>query len=218
MKEILAVDTTSRIEQIYIRSTISGGGLTGLTNASSGLVAYYHRDSAVSGGTAISLVTMTVGTYTSSGFAEIDATNMPGWYQFCPPTAALASGAKTCAFHFQGATNMVATPLEVQLTAFDLQIAGLTAAAAVNISQGGVAVITGTAVTGTLSSTAMSCSGNAASSTNSIWIGRTVIWTSGVLLGSQALVSAYNGTTKVITYATTQTAAAPSNGDTFVII
>lgn len=109
---------TSEIWQIFIAdsSSSTGAGLAGLTNASSGLTAYYHRDTDTTA-TAISLVTMTVGTFTSSGFKEIDATNMPGWYQFCPPNAALASGAKSCAFHLKGATNMAPIPIEVQLTA-----------------------------------------------------------------------------------------------------
>ncbi len=58
---------------------------------------------------------MTVGTYTSAGFKEIDGTNMPGWYQFCPPNSALASGAKSVGFHLKGATNMAPLPIEVDL-------------------------------------------------------------------------------------------------------
>jgi len=109
---------TSEIWQVFIAdaSSATGAGLTGLTNASAGLTAYYHRDTDTTA-TAITLVTMTVGTFTSSGFKEIDATNMPGWYQFCPPNAALASGAKSCAFLLKGATNMAPLPIEVQLTA-----------------------------------------------------------------------------------------------------
>ncbi len=113
---------TSQIFQIFVAdsSSTTGGGLTGLTNATSGLTAYYHRDTDTTA-TAISLVTMTVGTFTSSGFKEIDATNMPGWYQFCPPNAALASGAANVGFHLKGATNMAPLPIEVQLSAFDIQ-------------------------------------------------------------------------------------------------
>jgi len=109
---------TSEIWQVFIRdsSSTTGAGLTGLAHNTASLTAYYHRDTDTTA-TAITLVTMTVGTFTSSGFKEIDATNMPGWYQFCPPNAALASGAKSCAFHLKGATNMAPLPIEVQLTA-----------------------------------------------------------------------------------------------------
>lgn len=111
---------TSEIWQIFIRdsSSTTGAGLAGLVFNTASLTAYYHRDTDTTA-TAISLVTMTVGTFTSSGFKEIDATNMPGWYQFCPPNAAIASGAKSCGFHLKGATNMAPLPIEVQLTAIN---------------------------------------------------------------------------------------------------
>jgi len=107
---------TSEIWQIFLQDTskTDGSGLTGLTSASSGLTAYYHRDTDTTA-TAIALVSMTLGTFTSGGFKEIDATNMPGWYQFCPPNAAIAAGAKSCAFHLQGATHLAPLPIEVQL-------------------------------------------------------------------------------------------------------
>jgi hypothetical protein len=116
MKIIRKAGATSNILQIFIAdsSSTTGGGLTGLTSASSGLTAYYHRDTDTTA-TAISLVTMTVGTFTSSGFKEIDATNMPGWYQFCPPDAALTTGAKSVGLHLKGATNMAPLPIEIDL-------------------------------------------------------------------------------------------------------
>lgn len=118
MKLLRKVGSTSQIFQIFVQdsSSSTGAGLTGLTNASSSLTAYYHRDTDTTA-TAISLVTMTVGTFTSSGFKEIDSTNMPGWYQFCPPNAALASGAASVGLHLKGATNMAPLPIEVDLDA-----------------------------------------------------------------------------------------------------
>ena len=109
---------TSEIWQIFCQdsSSTTGAGLTGLLFNTASLTAYYHRDTDTTA-TAISLVTMTVGTFTSSGFKEIDATNMPGWYQLCPPNAAVASGAKSCAIHLKGATNLAPLAIEVQLTA-----------------------------------------------------------------------------------------------------
>ena len=116
MKLLRAPGATSQILQIFIADSSStvGAGLSGLTNATSGLIAYYHRDTDTTA-TAISLVSMTVGTFTSSGFAEIDATHMKGWYQFCPPNAALASGASSAALHLQGAANMAELPIEIDL-------------------------------------------------------------------------------------------------------
>lgn len=109
---------TSQILQVFIQNSTSttGAGLTGLAYNTAGLTAYYHRDTDTTA-TAVSLVTMTSGTFTSGGFVEIDATNMPGWYQFCPPNAALASGAANVGFHLKGATNMAPLPLEIDLDA-----------------------------------------------------------------------------------------------------
>lgn len=109
---------TSEIWQIFIQdsSSTTGAGLTGLAFNTASLVAYYHRDTDTTA-TVMTLVTMTVGTFTSLGFKEIDATNMPGWYQLCPPNAAIAAGAKSCGFHLKGATNMAPLAIECQLVA-----------------------------------------------------------------------------------------------------
>lgn len=122
MKIIKKAGDTSTILQIFIQdsSSTTGAGLTGLAYNTAGLTAYYHRNTDTTA-TAISLVTMTVGTFTSSGFKEIDATNMPGWYQLCPPDAALAAGATSVGIHLKGATNMAPLPIEIQLVAIDLQ-------------------------------------------------------------------------------------------------
>lgn len=116
MKLLRKVGATSEIWQVFIAdsSSTTGAGLTGLVFNSASLTAYYHRDTDTTA-TAITLATMTVGTFTSSGFKEIDATNMAGWYQFCPPNAALETGAKSCGFHLKGATNMAPLPIEVDL-------------------------------------------------------------------------------------------------------
>jgi hypothetical protein len=118
MKLIRKVGVTGEIWQILIQNSasITGAGLTGLAFNTANLTCYYHRDTDTTA-TAVSLVTMTAGTFTSSGFKEIDSTNMPGDYQFCPPNAALASGAKSCLFHFKGASNMADLVIEVDLDA-----------------------------------------------------------------------------------------------------
>ncbi len=129
MKLVKIAGATSEKWQIFIRdsSSVVGAGLTGLTYQSGSLTAYYHRDTDTTA-TAISLADMTVGTFTSSGFKVIDGTNMPGCYQFCPPNAALATGAKTCLFMLKGAANMAQLVIEVQL---DSEAALLDAASAV---------------------------------------------------------------------------------------
>lgn len=131
MKLQKVLGATSEIWQIFIQdsSSATGAGLTGLTNASGSLTAYFHRDTDTTA-TAIALVSMTAGTFTSSGFIQIDATNMPGWYQLCPPNAALASGAKSVGIQLKGATNMAPLNIEVQLLAVNVDDAvrmGMTA-------------------------------------------------------------------------------------------
>ncbi len=118
MKLVVAAGSTSQIWQIFIRDSSStvGAGLTGLAFGTGSLTAYYHRDVGTTA-TAITLADMTVGTFTSSGFKVIDGTNMPGCYQFCPPNAALATGAKSCLFMLKGAANMAQLVIEVQLDA-----------------------------------------------------------------------------------------------------
>lgn len=124
MKLLKKLGKTSQIWQVFIQdsSSTTGAGLTGLVFNSSSLTAYFHRDTDTTA-TAISLVTMTVGTFTSGGFKEIDAANMPGFYQFCPPNTALATGAESVGFMLKGAANMAPLAIEVQLTAIDVDSA-----------------------------------------------------------------------------------------------
>lgn len=107
---------TSQILQVFIQdsSSTTGAGLTGLAFGTSGLTAYYHRDTDTTA-TSISLVTMTTGTFASGGFTEVNSTHMPGVYQFCPPNAAMATGASSVVVMLMGAPNMAPLPLEIDL-------------------------------------------------------------------------------------------------------
>lgn len=103
-------------------SSTTGAGLTGLTSATSGLTCYYKR----SNDTATVAVTLTatgvvLGTFTDSGFKEIDATNQKGMYEFGIPDAAIAAGAEWVVFFFRGAANLADTPVFIELTATDNQ-------------------------------------------------------------------------------------------------
>lgn len=134
-KQIVTAGATSQRLDIFIQdsSSTTGAGLTGLTNASGSLVCYYHRNRAATA-TQISLVSATVGTFTSSGFIAVDGTNMPGVYQLDPPDAAFAAGADSVTIMCKGATNMAPTVLEVQLSTFDLA----TATQSVNVAASGI--------------------------------------------------------------------------------
>lgn len=118
----LAKSTTSKLLRVFVldSSSTTGAGLTGLVYNSASLTAYYCREGAASA-TAITLATMTVGTWATGGFKEIDATNMPGLYELGVPDAALASGANSVVIMLKGATNMAPVLLEIDLAGAALQ-------------------------------------------------------------------------------------------------
>lgn len=116
--------TTSTALYIFVQnsSVSTGAGLTGLVFNSASLVAYYVRPLAAA--VAITLATQTVtGAFSSGGFVEVDATNMPGVYRFDVPDLALATGVNSVVVMLKGATNMVPVVLEIDLTAYDPQSA-----------------------------------------------------------------------------------------------
>ncbi len=116
MKLNIKKGTTSKLIEVFISdsSSTTGAGLTGILFNSAGLTAYYFRNG-VASSTAITLVTMTLGTWASSGFIEMDSANMPGWYQIGLPDAVIATGVDSVGIHFKGATNMAPLPIEIQL-------------------------------------------------------------------------------------------------------
>ena len=116
MKLQIKKGTTSKLLDIFIQdsSLTTGAGLTGLTYSSSGLTAYYYREGAASA-VAITLATMTLGTWATGGFVVIDGTNMPGCYQLSIPDAALLTGANSVVILLKGATNMAPLVLEIEL-------------------------------------------------------------------------------------------------------
>lgn len=123
MKQIIKQGTTSKRLVVFIQdaSKTTGVGLTGLTNASSGLIWYYYREDSTAAA-AISVVAETLGTWTSGGFKEISSSNLPGLYELGVPDAVLAAtNSPTWAImQLSGVTNMVPVNVEVELSAFDL--------------------------------------------------------------------------------------------------
>jgi len=118
----LKAGTTSKRIKVRFRDTsdtAKNKGLTGLVFNSASLTCYYHRDGDTTP-TAVTLVTATVGTFTSGGFKEVDATTLPGVYEFGIPNAALANAGHVVIV-FKGATNMEEYPFEIEVTAVDNQ-------------------------------------------------------------------------------------------------
>ena len=115
--------STSVRRLIFVADSSStvGAGLTGLAYNTSGLVAYYFAGD-LSNEVQITLASATLGSWTSGGFIEVDATNMPGWYEVGIPDAAL-DGGNEVAIQYRGATNMVPVNIYIELDAVDYQSA-----------------------------------------------------------------------------------------------
>ena len=124
MKIQVKAGRTSLLVRVFLQdsSSTTGAGLTGLTSASSGLVCYRARDDdGNAGATQITLSAGTKGTWSSGGFVEKDATNMPGIYEFGVPNAAVATGSETVDIMFNGATKLAPSVMEIQIVAYDPQ-------------------------------------------------------------------------------------------------
>jgi hypothetical protein len=75
-------------------------------------------------------------------------------------------------------------------------------------------IVSGTCITGTLSTTA--CTTDLTEATDDHYIGRTIVWVTGVLAGQASAITDYTGATKTLTY--TAVTDAPSNNDRFVLV
>src|SRR5258708_6272813 len=148
MKLQLTAGATSQTINLFVRDSTSstGAGLTGLVFNSAGLTAYYALPQAASVQITLATLAAVTSVYSSGGFKEIDATNMPGWYRFDLPNATIASGIFS-SIHLRGAANMAPLPLEIQLIAVNLQDTvrfGLTALPNVASGSAGAIPTTGT--------------------------------------------------------------------------
>jgi hypothetical protein len=104
----IAPGSTSQSIELYL-------GATGLTASTSGLSARYNRTRTAS--VSIPLVARTIAqAWTSGGFAEVDATNMPGVYRLDLPDAALAAGADDVTIVVRGASGTNGAVMTVKLS------------------------------------------------------------------------------------------------------
>ena len=104
----IAPGSTSQSIELYL-------GVTGLTASTSGLSAYYNRTRTAS--VSIPLVARTIAqAWTAGGFAEVDATNMPGVYRLDLPDAALASGADDVTVVVRGASGTNGAVMAIKLS------------------------------------------------------------------------------------------------------
>lgn len=104
----IAPGSTSQSIELYL-------GATGLTASTSGLSARYNRTRTAS--VSIPLVARTIAqAWTSGGFAEVDATTMPGVYRLDLPDAALAAGADDVTVVVRGASGTNGAVMTVKLS------------------------------------------------------------------------------------------------------
>lgn len=124
MKRKLTAGQASVSLPIFVQDTSSttGGGLSGLTSGTSGLVAEYRRRGQ-SSWTAITLTSKTLGTWTSGGIVADGA--LAGAYELDLPDAVCASGARWVAVRLRGAANMLPCLIEIELDAVDYQVDAL---------------------------------------------------------------------------------------------
>ena len=116
----IAPGSTSQSIEVYL-------GVTGLTASTSGLSARYNRTRTAS--VDIPLVARTIAqAWTSGGFAEVDATNMPGVYRLDLPDAALAAGADDVTIVMRGASGTNGAVMTVKLSSGGLTSAQTAAA------------------------------------------------------------------------------------------
>jgi hypothetical protein len=113
---------TSRSLPIFIADTSSttGGGLSGVTHTSSGLVLEYRRQNQ-STWTSVTPVSKTLGTYVSGGIVADGS--LAGAYEVDFPDAAFASaaGVEWVALRIRGVANMLPVLIEIELDAVDYQ-------------------------------------------------------------------------------------------------
>ena len=116
----IAPGSTSQSIELYL-------GVTGLTSSSAGLSARYNRTRTAS--VSIPLVARTIAqAWTSGGFAEVDATNMPGVYRIDLPDAAVAAGADDVTIVVRGASGTNGAVMTVKLSSGGLTSAQTAAA------------------------------------------------------------------------------------------
>lgn len=205
-ERIIKGGATSKCYRVFVSdsSSTTGAGLTGLAHDSASLTCYYQREGE-SSATSITLASSTLGTYTSGAFKEISSSNMPGFYEFCPPNAAIAAGVSEVAILCKGATNMAPMALVILLS----PTVNLGSTDTASIAEAAFAA-TGTFQSG---STTTSLVLNGSETANRL-VGQGICITSGSGAKQCALITAYDTSTKTATVTPTLTTA-PANGDSY---
>ena len=121
MKRKFKGGLTSVSLPVFIADTSSttGGGLSGVTSASSGLVLEYRRAGQSTYTSVTPQAGKTLGSYLSGGIVADGS--LGGAYEVDFPDAAFASGARMVLCRIRGVTNMLPVLIEIELDAVDYQ-------------------------------------------------------------------------------------------------
>jgi len=174
MKLKLKEGTTSKIVTVFVQDSSStvGAGLAGLVFNTASLTGYWIAEGDATA-TAITLATMTAGTWATGGFVEVDATNLPGVYQVGLPDVVVdATSEGSVVVMLKGAANMAPVLMEIELDAIDYKDSvrgGMTALpAAVPGANGGVFIAGTNAATTITTGLTTTFTGNLTGSVGSV--------------------------------------------------
>lgn len=189
MKRKIKGGLTSVSLGVFIADTSSttGGGLSGVTNSSSGLVLEYRR-AGQSTWTSVTPVSKTLGTYTSGGIVADGS--LAGAYEVDFPDAAFASGARFVLCRIRGVTNMLPVLIEVELDAVDYQDSTRFGLGAIpNVAQGNSGALSIGDASGRVTLAPITHSGSTIPAVTSVTNGVTVSDKTGFSLASNGLAS-----------------------------
>lgn len=120
---MLTIRAGSTSQTIYLEvldsASTTGGRKTGIAWNASGLTAYYARTRGAATQITLASLASASAAWTSGGWIEVDATNMPGIYRLDLPDAAVATGAQSVVITVKGASGMVQVSKEIRLVAYD---------------------------------------------------------------------------------------------------
>ena len=207
---IIKAGATSQSVYVEILDSASttGGRKTGIVYNAAGLTAYYARNGGSSAAITLATLAAANSAYSSGGFKEVDATNMPGVYRLDIPDAAIAAGAPSVIVTLKGASGMVQVSLEIQLTAVDFQdgsFMGLPSTTFGIVDSGTAQAVTGTTIKLKAGAPAYDISG-----------ATVIVASASTGAGQSRTITSYNTSTKTATVDTWGTT--PTGTITYVVL